>query len=313
MQGHPLRPVIYYIGLPIRAALPEDGLMFRILPIWPNQTRVGWGAALLLAVSLSLLALACGGGGAGPEPAAAPTAAAAPAASAPDATPTPPPDPAAILSETADNLRGAESFRFDVDHEAGSIYVSSVQAKAVKAVGGWNKAQGAEMTVDAYLVSGARAPVKDGTYVELNMAVTADSYFLTDPLSGYWTKRPLENISIPIVELNRIMAEAVEAIANPVLVGEEALDSGNAYKITGDAPASVMAWLLLFPEEGQRVNVELWTDAEAKILRKVRIAGAIGQYDDADTVRNVLITDYNKPVDIETPGPDDYLDLSDLQ
>lgn len=289
--------------------------MFRLLPIWSNLTRAGLGAALLLtALTASLLLLACGGG---ETPAAsAPTTAMSGAPGAtpePPPTPTPPPDPAAILSETAANLRGAASFRFDVDHESGSIYVSSVQAKAVKAVGGWNKAQGAEMTVDAYLVSGPKAPVKDGTYVELNMAVTADSYFLTDPLSGYWTKRPLENISIPIVELNQIMADAVDSIANPVLAGAEALDGENAYQINGDAPASVMAWLLLFPEEGQRVNVELWTDAEAKILRKVRIAGAIGQYDDADTARNVLITDYNAPVDIATPGPDDYLDLSNLQ
>lgn len=293
--------------------------MFRLPPIWSNRPRAGLGAALLLTALLlpaSLLTLACGGE---TPAAAAPTPAPAALSGAPDATPeppptpTPPPDPAAILSATAANLRGADSFRFDVDHESGSIYVSSVQAKAVKAVGGWNKAQGAEMTVDAYLVSGPTAPVKDGTYVELNMAVTADSYFLTDPLSGFWTKRPLENISIPIVELNRIMADAVDSIANPVLAGEEALDGSNAYKITGDAPASVMAWLLLFPEEGQRVNVELWTDAAAQILRKVRIAGAIGQYDDADTARNVLITDYNAPVDIATPGPDDYLDLSNLQ
>ena len=228
------------------------------------------------------------------------------------------------MRETGENLRQAETFRFDVDHESGSIYVSSVQAKAVRAVGGWNRAQGAEMTVDAYLVSGPQGATTDGTYVELNMAVTPDSYFLTDPLSGVWTKRPLENISIPIAELNRIMAEAVDAIDNPVLVGEEEIDDRNAYKITGDAPATVMAWLLLFPEEGQRVNVELWTDAEAKILRKARIAGAIGQYDDAETVRQVLITDYNATVEIETPADGDdclnpdatencYLDLSQPQ
>ena len=180
------------------------------------------------------------------------------------------------------------------------------------------------MTVDAYLVSGPQGATTDGTYVELNMAVTPDSYFLTDPLSGVWTKRPLENISIPIAELNRIMAEAVDAIDNPVLVGEEKIDDRNAYQINGDAPATVMAWLLLFPEEGQRVNVELWTDAEAKILRKARIAGAIGQYDDAETVRQVLITDYNATVEIETPAAGDdclnpdatencYLDLSQPQ
>lgn len=266
--------------------------------------------ALLMMTALTMAIAACNGG-------------AEPTPTVPPAT-TPPPDPAALLRETGENLRQAETFRFDVDHESGSIYVSSVQAKAVRAVGGWNRAQGAEMTVDAYLVSGPQGATTDGTYVELNMAVTPDSYFLTDPLSGVWTKRPLENISIPIAELNRIMAEAVDAIDNPVLVGEEEIDDRNAYQINGDAPATVMAWLLLFPEEGQRVNVELWTDAEAKILRKARIAGAIGQYDDAETVRQVLITDYNATVEIETPTAGDdclnpdatencYLDLSQPQ
>ena len=273
---------------------------------------------LLMMTALTMAMTACIGG-------AEPTPTVPPAAT-PESppTPTPPPDPAALLRETGENLRQAETFRFDVDHESGSIYVSSVQAKAVRAVGGWNRAQGAEMTVDAYLVSGPQGATTDGTYVELNMAVTPDSYFLTDPLSGVWTKRPLENISIPIAELNRIMAEAVDAIDNPVLVGEEEIDDRNAYQINGDAPATVMAWLLLFPEEGQRVNVELWTDAEAKILRKARIAGAIGQYDDAETVRQVLITDYNATVEIETPADGDdclnpdatencYLDLSQPQ
>ena len=278
--------------------------------------------AVSLTLALALLVVACSGSPQ-PAPPASPTAATVPGATPePPPTPTPPPDPAAILQETGDNLRQAETFRFNVDHEAGSIYVSSVQAKAVQAIGGWNKVQGAEMTIDAYLVSGPDAPTTDGTYVELNMAVTPDSYFLTDPLSGSWTKRPLTSISIPIAELNEIIADAVDAIANPVLAGQEEIDGGNAYKITGDAPADVMDWLLLFPEEGQRVNVELWTDADAKILRKVRIAGAIGQYDDADTVRQVLITDYNAPVDIKTPADGDdcltnpdatddcYLDLS---
>ena len=269
-----------------------------------------WGVAIALCVGL--LAAACGGSdppAAPSEPAAAP--ATQPAAEQP--TPTPPPDPAALLGETAENLRQARAFSFVVEHESGSIYVSSVQAKATAAKGGWNADQGAQMTIDAYLVSGSDAPTEDGTYVELRMAVTPDSYFLTDPLSGYWTKRPLSSISIPITELNNIMADAVDAVANPLLAGEEQFDGKTVYKIAGDAPATVMAWLLLFPEEGQRVDVEIWTDAEARILRQARISGAIGQYDDVDAVRKVSVSDYNAPVNIETPGPDDYLDLSNVQ
>lgn len=273
--------------------------------------RSGLGAVALLA--LGALALACGGGSDAAPPAEPAAAAPQPAAGQPTPTPTPPPDPADLLAETAGNLRRAGSFNFVVEHESGSIYVSSVQAKATDAKGGWNAEQGAQMTIDAYLVSGSDAPTSDGTYVELNMAVTSDSYFLTDPLSGFWTKRPLSSISIPITELNNIIADAVEAVDNPTLAGQEDIDGDDAYKITGDAPATVMDWLLLFPIEGQRVDVEIWTDTEEKILLQARIIGPIGEFDDSDTVRKVSVSDYNAPVDIETPGPDDYLDLSNVQ
>ncbi len=273
--------------------------------------RSGLAVAALLA--LGALALACGGGSDAP-PAAEPAAAAPqPAAEQPTPTPTPPPDPAALLAETGQNLRQAQSFNFLVEHEAGSIYVSTVQAKATVAKGGWNAEQGAQMTVDAYLVSGPDTPPTDGTYVELGMIVTSDSYFVTDPLSGFWTKRPFNSISIPITELNSIMAASADSIENPTLAGEEEIDGRNAYKITGDAPATVMDWLLLFPEEGQRVNVEIWTDTEERILLQARIIGPIGEFDAADTVRKVSLSDYNASVEIEIPGPDDYLDLSNPQ
>ena len=273
--------------------------------------RSGLAVAALLA--LGALALACGGGS-DAAPAAEPAAAAPqPAAEQPTPTPTPPPDPAALLAETGQNLRQAQSFNFLVEHEAGSIYVSTVQAKATVAKGGWNAQQGAQMTVDAYLVSGPDTPPTDGTYVELGMIVTPDSYFVTDPLSGFWTKRPFNSISIPITELNDIMAASADSIENPALAGEEEIDGRNAYKITGDAPATVMDWLLLFPEEGQRVNVEIWTDTEARVLLQARIIGPIGEFDAPDTVRKVSLSDYNASVEIEIPGPDDYLDLSNTQ
>ena len=178
-----------------------------------NLVRSGLAVAALLA--LGALALACGGGSDAP-PAAEPAAAAPqPAAEQPTPTPTPPPDPAALLAETGQNLRQAQSFNFLVEHEAGSIYVSTVQAKATVAKGGWNAEQGAQMTVDAYLVSGPDTPPTDGTYVELGMIVTSDSYFVTDPLSGFWTKRPFNSISIPITELNSIMAASADSIENP--------------------------------------------------------------------------------------------------
>ena len=270
--------------------------------------RSGLGAMALLA--LGLLGLGCGGSA---EPTPAPPAAAAPAANAsvPTPTPTPPPDPAKILDEMAGNLRNMESMRFAVTHNPGSIYVSTVSAKATEAAGTWQTADGADITIEAYLVAGPNADPETGTYVQLQIVVTPDGYFITDPLSGAWTKRPVDTVPIPITELANIMGDMVASITNATLAGEEELDGIDTYKITGQAPASVMNWLLLTPIEGQSVDVEIWTDRELKLLRQARIIGPINEYDVPDTVREIKLTDLNESISVEPPT--DFLDLSQLQ
>ena len=268
--------------------------------------------AVITAMALLVVGLACGGSetpNTSPEPAAAQPAAGA--ASEPTPTPTPPPDPAALLSETANNSRALESMRFSVTHETGSIFVSSVNAKATDANGAWNRTEGADIAIDAYLVSGPDADPTSGTYVQLNMLVTPDSYFITDPLSGVWTKRPLNSLPVPITEIANIVGEMLNKVEDPQLAGQESLDGVETYLITGRAPATVMEWLLLEGVEGQYVDVEIWTDTEQKLLQKARLSGQIGEFDGADTVRSIILTDFNGSVSVEAPT--DFLDLSDIQ
>ena len=271
--------------------------------------RSGLGAAALLA--LVAMALACGGGSDAAPPAEPAAAAPQPAAEQPTPTPTPPPDPAALLAETAANARTLQSMRFAVTHETGSIFVSTVNAKATEARGAWHAVQGADITIDAFLVAGADAAPETGTYVELNMLVTPDSYFITDPLSGAWTKRPLDSLAVPIDQIADIMGNMLEVVENPELAGQETVDGVAAYRITGRAPSTVMEWLLITGVEGEYVDVEIWSDTEQKLLRKARLSGPISEYDDPNTVRQITLTDINEPVSVEPPT--DFLDLSQIQ
>lgn len=261
--------------------------------------------------------LACGGDTAPDVPApanseAVNSEAAQPAAQdGPTPTPTPPPDPKALLTETAANARGLESMRFAVTHETGSIFVSAANAKATEARGAWNLTQGADIAIDAYLVAGPDADLESGTYIQLNMLVTPDSYFITDPLSGVWTKRPLSSLPVPIDQIANIVGDMLETVENPQLAGQESLDGVATYRITGRAPATVMEWLLLTGVEGQYVDIEVWTDTEQKLMQKVRLNGPISEFDNPDTVRVITLSDVNESVSVEPPT--DFIDLSDLR
>lgn len=275
----------------------------------PVLSAVAMAMALTLAVMAA--ALACGGDSSPDVPGQTAAGANQPAAQdGPTPTPTPPPDPAALLSETAANARNLESMRFAVTHETGSIYVSAASAKATEAAGAWHASLGADIAIDAYLVSGPNADPTSGTYVQLNMLVTPDSYFITDPLSQAWTKRPLDSLPVPIDQIANIVGDMLEVIEDPELADQETVDDVATYRITGRAPATVMEWLLLTGVPGQYVGVEIWTDTEQKLLRKARLTGPIGEYDDPNTVREITLTDLNGSVTVEPP--DDFIDLSDL-
>ena len=226
-------------------------------------------------------------------------------------TPTPPPDPKSLLAETAATTRGLDSMRFAVTHETGSIFVSAANAKATEAKGAWNSTQGADIAIDAYLVAGPDADLESGTYIQLNMLLTPDSYFITDPLSGVWTKRPLSSVPVPIDQIANIVGDMLETVENPQLAGQESLDGVATYRITGRAPATVMEWLLLKGVEGQYVDIEIWTDTEEKLIQKLRLTGPVGEFDDPDTVRVITLSDVNGSVSVEPPT--DFIDLSDLQ
>lgn len=266
--------------------------------------------AAIAGMAILIMGLACGGSEQPDAPVESASPADQPAAQA-TPTPTPPPDPKALLAETAATARELESMRFAVTHETGSIFISAANAKATEAKGAWARTQGADLSIDAYLVAGPDADLESGTYIQLNMLVTPDSYFITDPLSGVWTKRPLDSVPVPIDQIANIVGDMLETVEDPQLAGQESLDGVATYRITGRAPATVMEWLLITGVEGQYVDIEVWTDTEEKVLQKVRLSGPISEFDDPDTVRMITLSDVNGSVSIEPPA--DFIDLSDFQ
>ena len=256
-------------------------------------------ARLLIAAALALIIVACTG---------PPTLTSSPTPTPVPPTPTPPPDPALLIEETAANLRALKSTEFEVRHETGAIFIPGFSAKMTEASGSWDSVQGAELAVDAYLVPDAQTEAESGVYLQMLSVITPDAYYATDPLSGAWMKQPPAMSPIPVDRLNLLVADLVVRVSDPVLAGQESLDGQSTYRISGEAPATLLEWLPLFPEEGQVVQIEVWTDVEQKMLRKLRLAGPVGAFDQPDTVREILLTNIDGTVTIQPPA--EFVDLT---
>lgn len=216
-------------------------------------------------------------------------------------TPTPVPDPTALLAETAANLRTVESARFQVSHEVGSIYLPDYRAKITDVSGTWDADAGVELSIDAYLVSGPDAGRETGTYVQVSAIATPEGYFATEPISGLWLRQPASTAPVSLDRLQHILADLVDAVESPQLVGEEALDGITTYRIAGDVPASSMHWLPVTAIPELTLRIEIWTGTDRKALRRLDAIGPIGELDEPETHRTILLTDIGEPVTIVPP------------
>ncbi len=223
-------------------------------------------------------------------------------------TPTPVPDPAALLAETAANLRAVQSTRFHLGHEVGSIYLPDFSAKVTDISGSWDADAGTELSIDAYLVSGPDADHASGSYVQVRAIATPAGYFVTEPISGLWLKQPTQMAPIAVDRLQDIVAGLVDDVENPELAGEEPLDGVATYRIAGNVPASAMDWLPFTPSAGQSLRIQIWTDTEEKLLRRLDAMGAVGEFDPPDTHRTIVLTEFGESVTIAPP--EQFIDLT---
>ena len=69
-----------------------------------------------------------------------------------------------------------------------------------------------------------------------------------------------------------------------------------------------MDWLPLSAEADQTVRIEVWSDTGQRQLRKLRVTGAVGTFDQADTEREILLTNINGTVSIDPP--EEFTDLT---
>lgn len=229
-----------------------------------------------------------------------------PAAAAPTATPVP--DPAALLAETAANMRTVQSTRFQVTHEVGSIYLPDFRAKITEISGAWDAGAGAELSIDAYVVSGPDADHETGAYVQVKVIDTPEGYFATEPLSGLWLKQPIDMAPVSVSRLQDIIADLVDDLGNTALVGQETLHGIATYRISGAVPASSLKWLPVTSFADQTLRIEIWTDTDQKLLRRLDAMGAVGEFDTPDTHRTILLTEVGEPVSIVPP--EQFVDLT---
>jgi len=211
----------------------------------------------------------------------------------PTPTPKPTPDPQVTLRRAVSLVLEMESAAFTLEHQAGStILFPGLEM---------SKASGVVDIPDRIRLRVEAQSTIPRAFVEINVVIIGDQAWMTDFISGQWRQVPLESLPVTFSDLGRTLADIIEAVRDPRLVGSQELEGRDTYRIEGRVQSEDLAALVPGAGEGFEVVLMLWLDQDDGLLRRVLITGQVVPSDIPGAVRLLTLEDINLPVDITVP------------
>ena len=204
--------------------------------------------------------------------------------------PTPSVAPQEVLTTAATTMAALKSFHFNlttskVPKAPSSLYVTTADGDVARP--GKLKA-----TAGALLA---------GVPVEVQVLVSGDAQYMTDPLSKRWQKIPASFNALALLDPGKAIGDILTGVQQPVHDGSETLAGAPCTRIKGQVlPAAMRA---LSPEitASDPLSVTIWIGSADSRVRQAQITGVLITGELATVVRTLTFSQYDTPVDIALP------------
>jgi hypothetical protein len=140
------------------------------------------------------------------------------------------------------------------------------------------------------------------SYIEISIITIDDTAYMTDILSGRWNQISADSLPFNLSGLGQTLADIVEAVQEPTVIGQERLGDLDTLHIKGQIASEDLSELVPGAGQGFTVQLELWLDQSQGLLQQVHIIGRVVPTDKTNTLRQLTLEDINQPVVIEPPG-----------
>ena len=203
-------------------------------------------------------------------------------------------DPGPALRQAVGQLLALESAAFSLDHLEGStVLVPGVLM---------TKVSGEVSIPDRFRVTVEAESEFPKSYIEISIITIDDTAYMTDIFSGRWNQISVGSLPFNLSGLGKTLADIVEAVEMPRVLGEERLRGVDTLHIQGGVASEDLSELVPGSGDGFPVRLELWLDRSQGLLQQVHIIGRVVPSDAPNTFRELTLEDINQPVNIEAPG-----------
>ena len=223
---------------------------------------------LLLGVGVLLVVVAvagCGGGGGGPSP-------------------------VKLVAASADRTVLVKRFHVTIDIEKVPRSTTGLQLTA---------AEGDVLVPDRFRaqVSGTFA----GISLTTQLVAIGGKLWIKNPLTGSWQKVDVGTTPAFLLDPQKGVLGVMLGVTGLKNDGSEDIGDVATFRVRGKADVSKVAPLVAVSAGTGSVEVELWIGKKDKILRRIRVVGAVAKGEPADATRVVELSRFGEAVTIEAP------------
>lgn len=222
-------------------------------------------------------------------------------------------DAAGLLKQSATAMAALQSFAFSMTTVQGkSTLLGNLELQAVEGVVQRPDRFKADITLGASIVSVTVKVIGVGADVWVTNPLSQDDAFVKATSGGGDSSA---DTLASLINPDRIFLAAVEAIQSPTVGGTEQVDGVDTTKISGTVDLSTLPVVaaIASPAAGQGGSISnyidlgpktvtAWIDA-AGLVHRIQVAGPFTKEESADVVREIDLTKFNEPQDVQPPTP----------
>lgn len=195
-----------------------------------------------------------------------------------------------ILDDASKAAADVDSFHFKLSHQNGSTPLP-LNLSLESAEG--------DIVVPDKLKADVKAEAA-GINVSVKIIGIGNQTWVTNPFTRDWQRLSGTNIR-DFADPAALVTGILPAVKDPQIAGLEEVDGTSTYKLTGTIDSAALSDSLGIAEPGQTVTVEAWIGVDDSLPRRVKLIGPLTDDEKDNVTRQVDLSRYNQPVDIQQP------------
>jgi hypothetical protein len=197
---------------------------------------------------------------------------------------------AEILSDASKAAAGLTTFHFKLSHQNGSTPLPlNLSVESAEGDVGVPDKLKADVKADAA-----------GINVSVKVIGIDDETWVTNPFTRSWQRLGGTNIR-DFANPAALVTGLLPDVQDPQIAGREDVDGAATYRLTGTIDSAALSDALGIAEPGHTVKVEAWIGVDDSLPRRVKLSGRLTDDEKENVTRQVDLSRFNQPVDIQAP------------